>query len=87
MTILIAMEEARSTVKYGERGRAYSLIEVGSVAQNIFLQAEALGLGAGIAGASGGLAKKLGLPLAHQPQVLMPVSTILHGDPASPKTK
>jgi len=48
---IITAEYKRITGKYGERGIRYALIEVGHVAQNLFLQAEALGLGAGIVGA------------------------------------
>jgi len=47
----IVVEYKRITRKYGERGVRYALVEVGHVGQNLFLQAEALGLGAGIVGA------------------------------------
>ena len=49
--VAITAEYQRITRKYGERGIRYALIEVGHVGQNIFLQAEALGLGTGIVGA------------------------------------
>jgi SagB-type dehydrogenase family enzyme len=49
--LAIVSEYKRITRKYGERGIRYALIEVGHVGQNLFLQAEALGLGAGIVGA------------------------------------
>lgn len=49
--LMITAEYERSMKKYGERGVGYSKIEAGCVGQNIFLQAEALGLGAGIVGA------------------------------------
>ena len=41
----------RTTSKYGERGIRYVHIEVGHVAQNIYLQAASLGLGTVIVGA------------------------------------
>jgi len=41
----------RVTARYGERGVRYTDIEVGHAGQNICLQAEALGLGAGLVGA------------------------------------
>jgi SagB-type dehydrogenase family enzyme len=41
----------RTTKKYGERGIRYIHIEVGHASQNVFLQAVALGLGAGVVGA------------------------------------
>ena len=48
--LMITAEYEKSMKKYGERGVGYSKIEAGHVGQNIFLQAEALGLGAGIIG-------------------------------------
>jgi SagB-type dehydrogenase family enzyme len=51
VTLAIVAEYQRITRKYGERGRRYALVEAGHVGQNIFLQAEALGLGVGIVGA------------------------------------
>jgi len=49
--LAITAEYRRITGKYGERGIRYALIEAGHAGQNLFLQAEALGLGAGIVGA------------------------------------
>jgi len=73
--IVITGEYARCEVKYGPRGRNYTLMEAGCAAQNIFLQAEALGLKAGIIGAfvDGSVTKTLGLPPAHEPLLIMPV--------------
>lgn len=42
---LLAADFSRITSKYGERGLRYTYIEIGHVAQNIHLQAVALGLG------------------------------------------
>jgi SagB-type dehydrogenase family enzyme len=72
---IITVEYKRITGKYGERGIRYALIEVGHVAQNLFLQAEALGLGAGIVGAFSDLevSKVAGLPSKHEPLLIMPV--------------
>ncbi len=72
---LITAEYQRITGKYGERGIRYALIEVGHVGQNLFLQAEALGLGAGIVGAFYDLevSKVAGLPPKHEPLLIMPV--------------
>jgi len=72
---VITAEYRRITGKYGERGIRYALIEVGHVGQNLFLQAEALGLGAGIVGAFNDLevSKVAGLPPKDEPLLIMPV--------------
>ena len=65
----------RETGKYGERGVRYALIEAGHVGQNLFLQAEALGLKTGIVGAfhDTRLAEVLMLPAQNTPLLIMPV--------------
>jgi SagB-type dehydrogenase family enzyme len=75
MMFVITVEYRRITGKYGERGIRYALIEVGHVGQNIFLQAEALGLGAGIVGAfhDADVLKVMGSPSKHEPLLIMPV--------------
>jgi SagB-type dehydrogenase family enzyme len=72
---IITAEYKRTTWKYGERGIRYALIEVGHVGQNLFLQAEAMGLGAGIVGAFNDLevSKVAGIPPKHEPLLIMPV--------------
>jgi SagB-type dehydrogenase family enzyme len=72
---VITAEYKRITGKYGERGIRYALIEVGHVAQNLFLQAEALELGAGIVGAfnDSEVSKVVGVPAEHEPLLIMPV--------------
>ena len=72
---VITAEYRRITRKYGERGIRYALMEVGHVGQNLFLQAEALGLGAGIVGAfnDAEVSKVLGDPPQHEPLLIMPV--------------
>jgi SagB-type dehydrogenase family enzyme len=73
--LVITGEYNRSTIKYGPRGITYTHIEVGHVGQNIFLQAEAIGLNAGIVGAFNNqqVIKTMGLPSSHDPLVIMPV--------------
>lgn len=73
--LIITTEYRRITGKYGERGIRYALMEVGHVGQNLFLQAEALGLGAGIVGAfnDSQVSKIAGLPTQHEPLLIMPV--------------
>lgn len=73
--LVITAEYRRITGKYGNRGVRYAMIESGHIAQNIFLQAEALGLKAGIVGAyhDEELAEILNLPRTHEPLLVMPV--------------
>jgi SagB-type dehydrogenase family enzyme len=73
--VVIAAEYRRCTARYGDRGVMYTHIESGNVSQNVFLQAEALGLGAGIVGAfeDRGLAQALKLPQGQVPLLVMPV--------------
>jgi SagB-type dehydrogenase family enzyme len=72
---VITAEYKRIMGKYGGRGIRYALIEVGHVAQNLFLQAEALGLGAGIVGAfqDEEVSKAIDIPSKHEPLLIMPV--------------
>jgi len=72
---IITAEYPRITGKYGERGFRYALIEVGHVGQNLFLQTEALGLGAGIVGAfnDADVSKVMGGSPQHEPLLIMPV--------------
>jgi SagB-type dehydrogenase family enzyme len=72
---IITAEYRRITGKYGERGIRYAFIEVGHVGQNLFLQAEALGLGAGIVGAfhDSDVSNIASLPSKHEPLLIMPV--------------
>ena len=75
LTMVITAEYRRATVKYGKRGIKYALIEAGHIGQNIFLQAQSLGLDAGIVGAfhDAELIDAIGIPSAHEPILLMPV--------------
>ena len=75
VTFVITAEYGRITSKYGKRGIRYALIESGHLGQNIFLQAEAMGLACGIVGAfnDGRVIKAAGLPLSHEPLLLMPI--------------
>jgi len=66
----------RTAVKYGsERGARYVHIEVGHAAQNLLLEATALGLGSVPIGAfnDAELSRALGLPADHEPLYLIPV--------------
>ncbi len=51
IVLIISAEYERTTVKYGQRGIQYVHMEVGHVSQNVYLQAESLGLGTVFIGA------------------------------------
>lgn len=75
VNLVITAEYSRVTGKYGNRGVRYALIEAGHIGQNLFLQAGALGLKAGIVGAfrDKELAGVLQLPKSHEPLLIMPI--------------
>ena len=65
----------RTRKKYGKRARRYVHMEVGHAAENVYLQAEARGIGTLVMGAfdDARVQSVLGLPEDHQPLGLMPV--------------
>lgn len=73
--IVLVAEYSRSTVKYHERGIRYTMIEAGHIGQNVFLQAEALGLKAGIVGAFSDekLIRIMEISSKYEPLLVMPV--------------
>ncbi len=73
--IVISAVYERTTVKYGERGVSYVHMEVGSVAQNIYLQAVSLNLGTVFIGAfhDNEVKKVLQMGKDEQPLGLLPV--------------
>jgi SagB-type dehydrogenase family enzyme len=75
--VVITAVYDRTTRKYGDRGVRYVHMEVGHAAQNLFLQAEALGLAAVVVGAfeDDAVAKVLDLPTDVQPLMLFPVAS------------
>lgn len=75
VTLVIAAVVERTAAKYGERSTRYVQLEAGHAAQNILLQAVALGLGAVPIGAfrDGQVAALLELPGAERPVYLVPV--------------
>jgi len=74
IVVLTAVYE-RTTRKYGERAARYVHMEVGHAAQNVYLQAGALGLGTTMVGAfrDEELARVLGLPRREKPMALLPI--------------
>ena len=75
LDIVICAVYSRITGKYGERGIRYAHIEAGHIAQNIHLEAVALGLGSVPIGAfnDDGVKKALSLPVDHDPVYIIPV--------------
>jgi len=75
LNLVITSEYGRITGKYGQRGIRYAMIEAGHIGQNIFLQAQALGLAAGIVGAFDDekLIRVIGITKTHEPLLVMPV--------------
>lgn len=69
--------EARTAAKYGTRSPRYVHIEVGHAAQNLLLQARALGLAAGVIGAfdDAKVAEVLGMRDEEKPLYLIPVGS------------
>ena len=74
--VVVTAVYGRTTRKYGERGVRYVHMEVGHAAQNLFLQAEAIGLAAVVVGAfeDDAVATVLKLPTNMQPLMLIPVA-------------
>jgi SagB-type dehydrogenase family enzyme len=79
--IIIAADYNRTTQKYGERGIRYVHMEAGHAAENICLQAYALGIGTVTIGAfdDSGVRSVLGLPPEKIPLYLMPVGKMRQG--------
>jgi len=73
--IIITAVYQRTMKKYGQRGVQYAHIEVGCAAENVFLQAESLNLGAVFVGAfsDSSVIRILNLPDGEQPLALIPI--------------
>ena len=75
LNFVITAEYSRIMGKYGQRGIRYAMIEAGHIGQNIFLQAQAMGLAAGIVGAfeDDKIIRIMGIKETHEPLLIMPV--------------
>lgn len=75
LDIVLSAVYERTTIKYGERGRRYVHIEAGHVAQNVFLQAVSLNLGAVVIGAFSDdeVKKVIQMPEQEQPLYILPI--------------
>ena len=73
--VVFAADFKRCTARYGNRGIMYTHMEVGHAGENLFLQAQALRLAAGIVGAftDQAVSQTLNLPREHEPLLVMPV--------------
>jgi SagB-type dehydrogenase family enzyme len=73
--ILLAADYGRTAQRYGDRARRYVDMEAGHIGQNVYLQAEALGLGTVAVGAfrDEAVAQVFQLPTLLVPLYLMPV--------------
>lgn len=75
LIVAITATFERTTGHYGPRGERYVWMEVGHAAENMFLQAEALGLGSVAVGAcdDAAVADVLGLPKRQRPALLVAI--------------
>jgi SagB-type dehydrogenase family enzyme len=75
LLVVLTAVEARTAERYGDRATRYVLIEIGHAAQNLLLQATALGLVGTPVGAfdADALARALTLPDDHVPVYVVPV--------------
>lgn len=73
--VVITAVYGRTAGKYGGRAQRYVHMEVGHAAQNVYLEATALGLGTTFVGAfqDGSVSGALGLPRDHAPLGIMPI--------------
>jgi SagB-type dehydrogenase family enzyme len=73
--VVVAAEPSRTAARYGPRAERYATFEAGAAAQNLLLQAAALGAGATVVGAfdDAALRGSLSLPAAETPLAVIAV--------------
>ena len=78
IVLVVSADVEKTTAHYGKRGIRYVHMDIGHIGQNIYLIAEALGLGTVAVGAfdDDRLANMLGLPEGLFPFYLMPVGRV-----------
>ncbi len=77
-TFVLAAVAARTEAKYGERAKLYVKLDAGHAAQNLLLEAVALGLGGVPIGSfsEAAVSRVLGLPDDHEPLYLVAVGHV-----------
>ncbi|MHC4622057.1 MAG: SagB/ThcOx family dehydrogenase [Planctomycetota bacterium] len=80
LTLVFAAQFSRTTGRYGKRGVRYVCMEAGHAAQNVHLQAEALGLGSVAVGAfdDASVGGVLSLPRQFEPIYMVTVGYYHH---------
>jgi SagB-type dehydrogenase family enzyme len=75
LALIITGEYERISRKYGDRATRYVHMEAGHVAQNVYLQAETLGLGTVVVGSfqDEEVSRVLALPAGQRPLYIMPI--------------
>ena len=78
VTVFYSAVFSRMTARYGDRGFMYVFMEIGHSAQNVYLQAETLGLGTCAIGAfhDNQVRQILQLPENEEPLYLMPIGYV-----------
>lgn len=76
--ILMTGVYERTSYKYGQRAERYVHMEAGSIAENVYLQATALGIGTVLIGAfnDAEVKKVMALPADEAPLIIMPLGKI-----------
>jgi SagB-type dehydrogenase family enzyme len=78
ISIVVAATYERTTSRYGKRGQQYVHMEAGHVGENVYFQAEALGLGTVAVGAfeDNAVARVIELPSSMLPLYILPVGYV-----------
>jgi SagB-type dehydrogenase family enzyme len=78
ISLVVAATYERTTSRYGKRGQRYVHMEVGHVGENVYLQADALGLGTVAVGAfeDNAVARVIEMPSSMLPLYILPVGYV-----------
>ena len=80
--LVIAAIYGKTRERYGEKGVQHVHVEVGHVAQNLYLQATSIGLGTVMVGGfhDARLAEAVGLGAEEEPMAIMPIGRVVAAD-------